>query len=91
MPKDKPSAYTKRVARIAHETVQVDRRLRKKYPQMYKADWGKSKKKKNWAQRLKAKVSGVLNPKTSVRTRATEKGLKKAGVTGKKIKRMKGY
>jgi hypothetical protein len=74
MPKSK---YGEKVLKKAKEKVTVERRLRRKYPQMYEKDWGK---KENWAQKLKGKVKSAFK---STRTKATERGLKKAGITKK--------
>jgi hypothetical protein len=82
MPKSK---YGEKVLKSAKEKVEVKRRLQKKYPQMYEKDWGK--KKPNWAQRLKGKVQEYI--KSTSRTRATESGLKKAGVGKKKVKKLR--
>ena len=85
MPKSK---YGEKVLKQAKEKVEVKRRLRKKYPQMYKEGWGKTKDKPNWAQQLKGKVKELLGKKT-VRTGAVEGGLKKAGLTKQEISRFK--
>jgi len=72
------------------QRVSVERRLKSRYPQMYKEGWGKAEKKGNWATRLKDRVSKAMKPGESTRTKATKSGLEKAGVSGKKIKKMQG-
>jgi hypothetical protein len=86
MPKNKPSAYTKHVARTAMEEVVKERRLKAKYPQMYKSGWGKVKKKPGLLKRLKRRLS----PKKTVRTGAVSRGLKHAGVDYEKDKPTEG-
>lgn len=64
------------------------RRVRRKYPRMSDKDWGKEKDKPNWAQRLKGKVRKFL--KTTGRTKVIKKDLKKAGVSRKEVKKLRG-
>ena len=82
------SELGKKALKVAQEQIEVERRLRKKYPQMYKKDWGKEEK-SNWATRLKGEVKKRLSPKKSVRTSAVERGLKEAGIGDKKINKLR--
>ena len=62
--------------RNLREQAQVERELRKKYPQMYNADGS-----------LKAAYAGKKGSTT--RTKSIESGLRKAGVTEKRIGRLR--
>ena len=84
------SELGKKALKVAQEQIEVEHRLRKKYPQMYKKDWGKKEEKSNWATRLKSEVKKRLSPKKTVRTSAVERGLKKAGIGDKKINKLGG-
>ena len=62
----------------SEEKVIIDRRLRKKYPQMYKSDWlpGSNKKTKDGVKTL--------------RTKRIEQRLRNAGLTEKEIRKLRG-
>lgn len=68
-------------ARNALEEAKVEIALRTKYPQMYRKDWVK-RLKKDVGKELKSR-------KSTVRTKATSKGVKRAGVTEKELSKLR--
>ena len=80
----KPSEYTKKVAKVAAETVEVQHRLRKKYPQMFQPGWGKKKKKPGLYKRLTKMFKGSSG--STVRSKAISKGIAHTGSTWEKDK-----
>ena len=85
MPKDKPSAYVRQIAREVSEKVEVKRRLKRKYPQMYKPGWGKTKKKKGLLRRIKSKITS----RTATVEAAASSQMGKRESLGKELKKLR--
>ena len=80
---------SKNIVQGALEEAFVSKRLKEKYPQMYKKGWGKAEKKKSVLGRVGSKLKKVFSGETT-RTKTTKGGMKTAGVNDKEIGKFQG-